>query len=694
MKRLFSLLLSLALLFPVTVFAKVANDPFAKQWSYEKIGAYDAWDISTGSRNVVVAVIDNGFDHFHPDLKDNVWINTDEVLGNKIDDDNNGYIDDVYGWNFVVEDRNNDGVISKTEAFGSNNPRPPVVDVDPSTKAGQVLHHGSVVAGIIGAMGNNRRLGTGLNWEVKLMNLRLIDNDGRGQTVALGRAITYAVDNGADVINFSIVSNDFSDDVKEAIDYAYEEGVVVVAAAGNNAMSLNSIPLYPVCADSGLDNPRVLGVSAIQEDRRIAAFSNYGSNCIDITAPGVDIGSLLRYGPEDGYPEQYATGWSGTSFAAPFVSATAALIKAVQPSWTNTQIYEAILSTTDKTPPEDETTYANLFGKGLLQVDRALALAIESEEAPEVVKPTPTVIKEDAPGELKPDIHLASLSQGLVRVKYTNRPGLGTTIEVPEMQYADYIEQYVDKTGDIYYVTSGYLEEGELSEIHVFNEAWEIIADFLVDDQTAGKRPALADVTGDELPEVVLAPVGHRTERYSVYDLDGERLYVVDGEETHKGAVINYLPRAGRKDSVIIGVQLSDETRVEQYDEHGDFLTSFTTEQLEQPGSIIAADLEGDGTQEVIMSAAKSEATQVVYYRLADGQLLRNFPAYAPGLQLAVRFSAADFDLDGDDDVLISSADSTDPMRVWNKGLKRIHQLSVVESSLFPTHAFLVPASR
>lgn len=351
---------------PFLVCAKISNDPFAEQWAYKDIGVYDAWDITVGSPEVVVAVIDNGIDTFHPDLEANMWKNMDEISGNNIDDDQNGYKDDVWGWNFV--DNNND-------------PRPNVDGINNDSGADmEVVSHGTAVAGLIGAVGNNNLDGVGLNWKAKIMNLKIVGNNGSGNGLTLATAIVYAVDNGAHVINISAVGNSGVFDIvalKQAINYAYEKGVVVVAAAGNSMQSLNNNQLYPICADEGEAVEKVLGVTAINEAHRLAIFSNTGSSCVDITAPGVHVSSTVRFSPTNGLTERYNDNWNGTSFSTSIVSGAAALVKSLQPSWGAKEIYEALLKSTHHTLNQDEEGYADLFGAGLLQVNKAIEYARE-----------------------------------------------------------------------------------------------------------------------------------------------------------------------------------------------------------------------------------------------------------------------------------------------------------------------------
>lgn len=371
-----SLLCAVLVFSPIAALAKTANDPYSQQWGYDMVNVYEAWDYTTGSSETIVAVIDNGFDHKHPDLVDNIWINSDEIPDNGIDDDKNGFIDDVYGWNFVPLDYNNDGKIDNQEVVGNNNPLPDISATEEDKRGPDAnLHHGTAIAGVIGARGNNGRDGSGINWQVQLMNLKALDEKGIGNMGSIVRAIYYAVDNGADIINISLVGPEEDPSLKTAIDYAYQNNVLIVAAAGNNRINLNGSPRYPICSDAG-KTQSILGVTAVNQQRYLATFSNRGSDCVNITAPGVQIGGPLRYDPAQGLAVSFfQEGYSGTSLSTPFVSGAAALIKSLQPTWGVDDIIETITSQVYKTPPDDEQLYANLYGSGLLQIDKAVAYA-------------------------------------------------------------------------------------------------------------------------------------------------------------------------------------------------------------------------------------------------------------------------------------------------------------------------------
>ncbi|MEK7172423.1 MAG: S8 family serine peptidase, partial [Patescibacteria group bacterium] len=187
---------------------------FTNQWYLQKIKAVEAWDQIRESPNITIAIIDSGVQINHPDLASNLWANSKEIPGNNIDDDKNGYIDDVYGWDFV------------------NNVADPSPKFMPGfTEAG--ILHGTIVAGIAAASGNNAAGIAGVTWSAKIMALKVLDDKGEGSTDRVVKAIDYAVANGANIINLSFVGADYSNSLNEAIKRAYSAGVIIVAAVGN-----------------------------------------------------------------------------------------------------------------------------------------------------------------------------------------------------------------------------------------------------------------------------------------------------------------------------------------------------------------------------------------------------------------------------------------------------------------------------
>ena len=307
------------------VLALTPNDPlYPDQWYLSHIGADKAWDVTTGSSDVVVAVIDTGVDVEHEDLAENIWVNEGEVFGNGIDDDGNGYIDDINGWNFLEN---------------SNDIRPLI---DDSTEEGYV--HGTLISSIIAAVGNNHKGIAGISWHARIMPLIGLDSQGNGSTLDVVKAIKYAVDNGADIINLSIEGDLQDTSMDEMFRYALQNDVLVVTVAGNSGQLLDDYPVYPAC--SSLDaTTGVLTVAATDSVDLRASFSNYG-DCVSLSAPGTNIAGAIPTDSSDYYWRSgYARGWSGTSLAAPIVSGAAALIRSQYPSWSASYIRQRLLDT-------------------------------------------------------------------------------------------------------------------------------------------------------------------------------------------------------------------------------------------------------------------------------------------------------------------------------------------------------------
>ncbi len=292
------------------------------------IDASDAWDISIGSREIIVAVIDSGVDYYHEDLSSNMWRNPGEIPGNSIDDDNNGFVDDVYGYDFA----NNDG--------------DPADDND----------HGTHCAGTIGGVGNNGVGVAGVCWKVKIMACKFLDAAGSGKSADAVACIEYATMMGAHVMNNSWGGSGASQAVKDAIDAAAAADILFVAAAGNTGDDNDVTPHYP----SSYESSNIIAVLATDHNDDIASFSCYGADSVDIGAPGVNILSCKRGG---GY-----ISFNGTSMAAPHVAGAAALMRSVASGLSAINIKNALMKTVDL-----PTTITNLcVSHGRMNIAEAL----------------------------------------------------------------------------------------------------------------------------------------------------------------------------------------------------------------------------------------------------------------------------------------------------------------------------------
>ncbi len=261
------------------------------------VNAVAAWDRSVGTPTTVVADIDSGYRFDSPDLGPVAWTNPGETPGNGIDDDGNGYVDDRNGYDFVDN------------------------DYDP----GDPLGHGTMVAGVLGARGNNRRGISGVAQRAQIMALRVLDGRGVGTVYTIARAIRYAAAMGARIANVSLSPTTNPGDLNEAIEFARTRGMIVVVIAGNDGLDLGVSPLYPACSPS----VNVVTVGATDMKGRLLPWSNRGA-CVDVAAPGVRIIGTARGG---GYGRN-----TGTSFAAPQVAGAAVLALARRPDLTVEQL--------------------------------------------------------------------------------------------------------------------------------------------------------------------------------------------------------------------------------------------------------------------------------------------------------------------------------------------------------------------
>ena len=319
------------------------------------IDAFDAWDIRTSADSVVVAVIDTGIRYTHEDLAANMWHEEDPIYGT------------IYGWNFSVKDDD-------------------VKKSDPMDGFG----HGTACAGIIGAVGNSGVGVVGVAWNVKLMALKFLDDQGTGYVSDGTSAIDFACDHGAKILNCSwgyvsasknltfknLIYDDQSTALEDAVSRARDQGIIVVAAAGNEGKDNDLNPEYP--ANYPLDN--IVSVAATTEDNQLASFSSYGATTVHLAAPGEEIFSTWARSDSDYIDAQTrqeilgATNASdvdkyplGTSFSVPQVVGALALLKAQFPTWSYQQLITRVINTSDKIP--------SLAGKvvgGKLNVARAL----------------------------------------------------------------------------------------------------------------------------------------------------------------------------------------------------------------------------------------------------------------------------------------------------------------------------------
>jgi len=301
------------------------DDKFTQLWGMQNTGQTDAagqvgktgsdinvvpvWNEGiTGSKNIKVAIIDTGVDYTHPDLQGNILKNTSEIAGDGIDNDGNGFVDDVYGWNFA------DNLANGMDDH----------------------NHGTHCAGTIGGMGNNKLGVAGVNWNVSILPIKFLNSQGSGSLESAVQAIQYATKAGVNIMSNSWGGGAYTQSLYDVIKEAKDKGILFVAAAGNDSNDNDANPSYP--ASYEIDN--VLSVAATDNRDQIAVFSNYGRTRVHVAAPGVKILSTVK-------ANDYAV-FSGTSMATPHVAGIAALMLSSNPSLSYSQIKDTLIRTSDK----------------------------------------------------------------------------------------------------------------------------------------------------------------------------------------------------------------------------------------------------------------------------------------------------------------------------------------------------------
>lgn len=571
-----------------------------EQWYLENINAYTAWDTHTGDGSVVVAVLDTGIDLDHPDLEKNIWVNNGEVAGDGIDNDGNGWVDDVNGYDFVDDDGT--PIPTQGEAFDEG-----------------AVSHGTVVAGIIGAVGDNDEGIAGIVWDVQLMSVRILDNQGIGDSNLARQGVEYAVANGANVINLSFTGFDFDDDLRREIEDAYEAGVVVVAAMGNadnGGINIDLLPIFPACFGEHADEDWILGVAATDVDDVKADFSNYGAQCTDISAPGENIFSAVYQDDDwilvsDGF---YQDSWSGTSMASPMVAGAAALLKSAYHSLTPDDIKMILRLSVD---PVTATGDAKAkMGAGRLNVATALVLA-----------PSFADLDDD---------------------------GFQTTAGELSSSYRIAVAP----------------ESGSPPTVRVFtNSGSEVVASFSAYDSsyTGGVRLTMGDVDGDGQEEIVTVPGPGGGPQVRVFDLEGNLesqfyafevtlrsgLYVATGDSDGDGI-----------EEIAVSTDEGGFARVRLFDKGGEQVGSTINAFEDIAGArsvrIAMGDVDGDSTDEVIVTLGVGHEPLIRVYE-PDGEVLSEFLAYAGTYDKGVFVASGDLDGDGDDEIVTGTDNGGGP---------------------------------
>lgn len=619
------------------------QDPYYTQQLYlSQIKAHQAWNITTGSSNITLAIIDSGVDINHPDLKNNIWTNPNEVADNGLDDDENGYTDDVHGWDFIRQ---------------TADPRPKL-DED-YTIVG--INHGTVVAGVAAAQGGNAEGIAGVSWRAKIMSLRVLDGIGLGDTLTVARAIDYARQQKVDVINLSFVGTGKSLTLEKAIKAANDAGILVVAAAGNevaNGIDMDSNPQYPVGHDGPNGENWVIGVASIDNNDRLASFSNYGKKYIDLSAPGVGIfSSVYHQNDNQNFQKYYESGWTGTSVSAPQVTGAAALIKSLKPNLSLQQIKDILLNTADNIDYLNNN-YASKLGKGRLNIFAAVDKTL--------------LEKPKANGGLK-KIVVSPLQQTGPYVRIFKK----TTAE---NQFFAFDEKFrggislaagdLNDDGTAEILTG--LGRGTYPWIKIFNQNGTLNEKIVAytENFRGGVEVALGDVDGDGALEIISAAGVGGGPQVRIFSTTG----IVEGqffafEKTNRSGLeiaCGDVNQDGRDEIIVI--KKSGDSLIKILDYSGELIASFYAydKKSKQNVHLAAGDLDNDGLAEIVTGTGSGFGPQIKIFD-KNGNLKNSFLAYAANFRGGVYPAVGDVDDDGEQEIVTSPGPGGGPhIRVFN----------------------------
>lgn len=616
------------------------NDPrFLEQRYLTTIGAPTAWETTQGSRDVVVAVIDTGVDQNHEDLRDNMWVNDDEIADNGIDDDDNGYIDDRNGWDFLAD------VAS---------PNPKFQTIAEVRDRPLVVHHGTIVAGLIAAVANNGKGIVGVAPRVRIMPLRAFSARGFSNLYVLTRAIDYAVANGASIINVSADDPTRSRLLLQALRRAYTKGVVVVGSAGNDSderggIDLDVKPLYPVCAEQG-GIPYVIGVGAVDDRDQKTSFSHFGARCVDLVAPGVELLSTTAFSPRFGFTDPYAGEWSGTSFSTALVTGAAALLRSIDPTLSPIAV-RAFLKAGATDLTATDPTYGKRFQAGRLDIGRSVELLRTPKERMRIL------------AEVSPSRRSALLAFATIDNRQPTQLMVTDALGKTRTQWFPFGSRYKGNVhiheGDVdgdqsdeILVSAG---NGGGPHVRTFTKNGDLFGQFFAypSDDRSGVSVAVGDANPDGEKELVFVSGKGRLTEAIVASLSGEKQlsFFPFGDTWSDGALVRMGDVDGDAfDDVVFATEWGGTARIRVTNIFGEELFSFRPySDASGPVSITLADIDGDGIMEIVTARGNGDPEVRVWKR---DVLIANFFAYASSFRHGVVVTGGDVDGDGFDEII------------------------------------------
>ncbi len=659
------------------------NDPyFFEQWYLEAVNVQALWDLPVPSHKTIVAVLDTGVDIDHPDLRDHIWINKDEIPKNGKDDDNNGYIDDVNGWDFLQK---------------IPDPRPKKDEV--TTDIGFL--HGTSVASVLGAVSQNKKGIAGVNNSVIIMPLRVLASDGFGNTTEVAEAIDYAIVNGAEVINLSFVGPDNDPHLEEAILRAYKKGVVVVVAAGNGAeniahsansgIDLNTTPMYPVCYGGKSAEDVVIGVGAIDVDDAKTKFSNFGSNCVDIFAPGAQFFTASVFSSGSKY---YRGHFDGTSLATPLVSGVAAFLKSWDPTLSPKEIFKILAENSpnqhldlkkiaeflSKKKNADNFSWIypsfSLDGSGnILTINGAIggqstmtlydilsARSLKFLLYPDSFLHGSETILGDVDKDGLSEIITAPNPGGGPQIRIFRSDGslVGQFFAFPENFHGGVGISFIkkDERGEPALVVVP--KENNVPEVRVFDVKGNLLRSFLAYDARFQKGIIVktADLDHDGKEEIIVAPNPGGGAQIRIFRSDGSLIgqFFAFEKEFRGGIHLNFVDinQDGYED-IVVSPRGDHAPEVRVFDAHGNLLSSFLAyaPTYKNGFSTAVSDINGDDIPEIITAPNPGGGPQIRIFR-SDGSLVRQFFAFEENMRKGLNVKIFDLHNDGKKEIAIT----------------------------------------
>jgi len=646
MKKLITSFFILFLVLAEPVLASITpNDPYYKnQWYLAKIRADSAWEKISESPDMVIAVIDSGIDIKHPDLQDNIWRNGKEIAANNKDDDKNGFVDDISGWDFV-----------------SNGP-----DSSPKFSSGWTeagVSHGTMVAGIIAARGNNNRGVTGVTWRTKIMPLRVLNDKGEGKISDVIRAIDYATYNGANIINLSFVNFTYSEAMQEAIKRAHGAGVMVVAAAGNEqaageGYNIDKTPIYPACYDGQLGENMVIGVVATDALDQKARFSSYGFHCVDIAAPGISFFNTVTPGSDVNDRNKYYDGfWSGTSMAAPLVSASLALIAQANPELSRREIVNILFASTDNISRLNPN-YLGQLGNGRLNLDKAIEMSKSR-----LYSRLGRLFLLPVVGQKETKLTAAN-GDLVAKISWSEKFSPSASLATGDIN-GDNIDEIIIGSAP-----------GAEPLVMIFNNKGKLLKKFLAYTKTfrGGVNLAVAKLDNNDQAEIVVVPASRGAGQVRIFNENGklQKQFSVAQNNLSGGLNIAVGDLEGNgENEIIIAAGSGQEPQVKIFNRSGKLIGAFLAYEKNFRGGVKVAVANVNGRKdhnkaEIILAPGKGREPQVKIFN-NYGKLQAQFLAYNKNWQGGINLAVGDLNNDGMSEIALgANAGATPHVRVFN----------------------------